>query len=620
MLDITLATEFVPGTNVKGEVAGANWLFLLPRIDLERIACFGMPAAASLVALARMTSEVLVCGDEATLHHVDRLRQEYQLLNVRSLPGTLPLPDASVALTLIANAGALVRFGQDAGLLAELQRILKPDGLVYFERPGLIGGKHEQVAICRLADAFGAPKRFWLTPLGGEMHTAVADHDQATSAYFLRNGLTSRSLNLATLKQAVRARGQHSSAPTATAYIPARHRGLKARVKRAARSTLLLVYNGMQSAVDSAEHRLNRSVILGKLTRRHGLLLSRDIAEAADRPPRYLRAIAHAAGVNIDRHRWGLSARGEYSSRKVLVFLFDRRSDQPEYIVKMTRDSALNVRLENEFRALKWLAQRSIGDAETLPQVVFLGHHNQLAIVGETIVEGIPFERRSSGTPTCAYMRNAADWLTDLSVATAEWLATPAQAAEALGQLFDRFDRIYQLAPHHRRFMIDLLATMGRSTSAFPLVFQHGDPGTWNIWVTPTGRTAFLDWEAAEIQGMPLWDLLYFIRTYAAWASRTTISGDVTKGFGDQFLTRSPFYGLMIDAVAHYADRVGLAPELIEPLFYTCWMHRGLKEATRLTPSTLARGHYFNVLRASIDQRAVLQPLFRPIASTTRPV
>jgi hypothetical protein len=61
-----------------------------------------------------------------------------------------------------------------------------------------------------------------------------------------------------------------------------------------------------------------------------------------------------------------------------------------------------------------------------------------------------------------------------------------------------------------------------------------------------------------------------------------------------------------------------LAPELIEPLFYTCWMHRGLKEATRLTPNTLACGHYFNVLRASIDQREVLQPLFTLVGSTTR--
>jgi hypothetical protein len=42
---------------------------------------------------------------------------------------------------------------------------------------------------------------------------------------------------------------------------------------------------------------------------------------------------------------------------------------------------------------------------------------------------------------------------------------------------------------------------------------------------------------------------------------------------------------------------------LVEPLFHTCWMHRALKEATRLTSSRLERGHYVSLLRLCIDQR-----------------
>ncbi|KPV51800.1 hypothetical protein SE17_19160, partial [Kouleothrix aurantiaca] len=388
---------------------------------------------------------------------------------------------------------------------------------------------------------------------------------------------------------------------------------------RSARTTLVSMYNQVQNVFDRAEQRLNRSAMLGELTRRYGLLLRRQPVGSASAPPRYLREIAHSAGVNLDQHRWGLSARGEYSSRKVLVFLFGPHSQQPEYIVKMTRDPALNPRLENEYRALRLLADKGIGDEETLPQVAFFGHHSGLAIVGETIVDGVPFEQRSTGTPACAYMRNAADWLTDMSVATTNWdAATPAQVAEALNDLFERFAAIYPLLPEQRRFLAGQIETLGQSQQPFPLVFQHGDPGTWNIWVTPSGRTAFLDWEAAETQGMPLWDLLYFIRTYGAWSARATISGDVTKGFGDQFLTASPFQALMAEATARYCERVGLPAEFVEPLFYTCWMHRGLKEATRLTPTMLARGHYFNVLRASIDQRAALAPIFAAQANAVK--
>jgi hypothetical protein len=51
--------------------------------------------------------------------------------------------------------------------------------------------------------------------------------------------------------------------------------------------------------------------------------------------------------------------------------------------------------------------------------------------------------------------------------------------------------------------------------------------------------------------------------------------------------------------------------ELIEPLFYTCWMHRALKESTRLTAGNLERGHYFSVLSACIEHAEALLPLFR---------
>ena len=210
----------------------------------------------------------------------------------------------------------------------------------------------------------------------------------------------------------------------------------------------------------------------------------------------------------------------------MLFFLFDRAAETPEYIVKMTRDPALNLRLENEGRALEWLAERGIGDRETLPQVVFQGHHHDLAIVGETVIDGVPFEQRSSGAADCPLAGAAAAWLTELGAATADTsAASPLQVAEALGTLFERFAQIYTLTPAQHDFLAGQIAAIGRSRSRIPLVFQHGDPGTWNIWVTPSERVAFLDWEAAEPQGMPLWDLFYFVRTYGAWAMRAGSSG-----------------------------------------------------------------------------------------------
>ena len=55
--------------------------------------------------------------------------------------------------------------------------------------------------------------------------------------------------------------------------------------------------------------------------------------------------------------------------------------------------------------------------------------------------------------------------------------------------------------------------------------------------------------------------------------------------------------------VTRYREATDLDPELVEPLFYTCWMHRALKEATRLHPARLEEGHYASLLFRCIEQR-----------------
>jgi len=623
MLDTTLTTDFIPGTNIKGEVAGANWSFLLPSLELERIVCFGALSSAGfparLISLSRLCNElVVVCADDRAAEAVDDAGRRHGLANVRSisLGGTAGLADDSVELALISGAGDARRLTRDRELQLELRRILKPDGLIYFERRGLPDQLRGMPR--RLAVVFGAPRLYWLTPLGGEMHTAVPAQDQATMRYFLRHGLTSRSIDLGALKRAARSLSGRSALqaalktvrPTSSSNGHPRA-GLQSRFKRASRTTLATLLQRVQGVLDSADQGLNRNPALGRFARRYGVLIGCGAPGWSDQPPAYLRRVASAGGVSIEKHRWGLSARGEYRSRKVLLFLFDGTAETPEYIVKMTRDPALNPRLENEYRALVWLAEHKIGDRETLPQAVFQGHHNELAIVGETVIDGVPFEQRSSGAAGCLLAGAAVEWLTELGVATADTTAASClQVSEALGMLFERFAQIYQLTPDHHAFLAGQIAAIAASRNRFPLVFQHGDPGSWNIWVTPRERVAFLDWEAAEPQGIPLWDLFYFVRTYGSWAMRAGSSGDVMKGFVEQFLSASPYQQLLIDATDRYRSRVDIPAELVEPLFYTCWMHRALKESTRLAAGNLERGHYVSVLRACIERREALAPLF----------
>lgn len=69
------------------------------------------------------------------------------------------------------------------------------------------------------------------------------------------------------------------------------------------------------------------------------------------------------------------------------------------------------------------------------------------------------------------------------------------------------------------------------------------------------------------------------------------------------FLSDNPFSHFAIEALHDYCQKLKMPAELVEPLFYTCWMHRSLKEANRLGLNQIPKSHYFNLLLFCIQNR-----------------
>ena len=134
----------------------------------------------------------------------------------------------------------------------------------------------------------------------------------------------------------------------------------------------------------------------------------------------------------------------------------------------------------------------------------------------------------------------------------------------------------------------------------FPAVFQHGDPGAWNLLVGEDGRVAFLDWEAAETHGVPLWDTFHLARSYAVIAGRRSGERDAMRAIERVLFAETPVNAMIAGVVERYRERLGIAPALVEPLFHLSWVHRALKEATRLAPARLDSGHYISLARRGI--------------------
>jgi hypothetical protein len=571
MLETARAATYVPGSNLRSPSAGGAWLFLLPRLSFTRIVCVGLVPGPTLDALCRVGREVIViCSGRAAVRKARGVLRRRRLPRARAIGWSdwRAVPQGSADLVVISSARKAKRLRENE-TWPEVARLLRTDGVVYLETRGKLERVEGAVGGGGWLAKAGQ-QSFSIAPGFGEVRAAVVADDAETVGDLRHRGMWATS-----------------------AFI-----GIGGRV---------------------------REVPTGPLGRRLGprwaVLSGLGVTGWLGRAPRYLRELASEQGIALDPYRWGMAAPGLYLSNKVVFMFFDRASGSPAYVVKATRDASMNGRLMNEWSALSHLRDRNLAEDDAVPRPAFIGTPGGLAVLGVTGIAGRRFADVEPGDVASSSARSAVEWLTELGAVTAEPIAGgPAEAAADLADLFTRFSEIYTLSPQNREALYGHIDRLSSAATPFPSVFQHGDPGAWNLLVKPSGGVAFLDWEAAEPRGAPLWDLFHMMRSFATLASRTAGRKDPLAAFAEHFLADTTSNAFLVESTARYCERVGLAAELVEPLFYGCWMHRALKESTRIPPQRLDGGHYLNLLRRCLDANgeAPLRRLFSLDVSPAR--
>jgi len=577
MLETTLSTEFVPGTNLSGSLASADWRYLLPSQELETVLCIGIPSTPALLVLSKTAEKIFIINrDGGALQQVDKNCRDKDISNIKTVTiekfSDMPFDEQSIDLVYLTGPRGGARYLREAAVRSEIDRLLKPAGVLYFEIAGWGDrlGSRKSLKVF-LQQGFQARSSFWLTPSSGELRTALPVNDDEAASYFFSNVIYGQSFKKRTL-----------------------------------------------SAVGVL---MSKTGVISRIAPRHALLLERSGGRESSPNgnlvdlPEYLRTIAAKSGIDVSNYTFGLSARGKYNTNKVIFFLFGKTSRAVEVVIKMTRSPEFNRRLENEYHILTRLSRDGYVDKTSFPEALFFDYHNGLAVIAIKAVHGKPFRTQTRATPDCPLAKDALDWITQLGKASANHTAaSAAEVSEVLRRLFNSFQKIYPLMAEEEEFLAGQIDSIAGSKEAFPLVFQHGDPGTWNMMVSDeANRIIVIDWESGEPEGMPLWDLFYFFRTYASWVSRRQGSRDSIKNFSENFLAKSELHSLLVNVTERYRASVALDRKLIRPLFYTCWMHRALKESTRLTEASLQQGHYFQVLRMCIAQQGnpALRALFQ---------
>ncbi len=530
VLAVSLATEPVVGSNLRGGVSGGGWLYALPRLDHRRIVCVGMPPMATIAALARAGTVTVV---EPSHRRRGALERSLRAAGIEGVDVAAAAGDEPIDL-LVAIGRRAVSTAQSTGLLDRLA----PDGLAYLERAGRA-----------TPPAVGTGLRLALAPGFGEARTIVPSQDVA-------------------MRRSVRRRRLEG--------VP------HGRVR-------LALLRGRVAGLISLRGRPQREAYVG----RPGAAVSADV-------PAYLSAAATEAGLDLAGWRWAVVARGDYDSQKVLVLLAPPGAEEPTGVVKVTRSPVHAARLRNEGAALAAVAALPSG-AGRAPVPWFAGEQAGRPFLGASLVEGTQYTEAATYSADDPLLRDALEWLTELAAASARPVSARA-IAEALMALLERYERIYRPPAAELAALRERFERVGETEAPIPVVLQHGDPGIWNLLATPEGRTVFLDWEAAERSGMPLWDVLYFFRSYAVAESRRAGVRDRLEAASRHLLGASPLADRLVETIDAYRRRIALPAAVVEPLAFGCWIHRSLKEASRLPADRLDRGQFVRLIRRMVAE------------------
>jgi aminoglycoside phosphotransferase len=285
-----------------------------------------------------------------------------------------------------------------------------------------------------------------------------------------------------------------------------------------------------------------------------------------------------------NRQRLGLERFGEPSrlscimmtprfraSSHIICFVLAADRTRPVLVIKIPRLPGDNDRLDREVANLDVANRARANDDGSIPHVVAYEDYHGHRLLIETAVPGRPMSPAIVRQQPVSSLEASLAWLLEFHLAT---------SSSALGDDGDWFERLVE-QPLHR-----LKAQLPGSAEAaglvdqtlallhpfrdqdLPLVMAHGDFSSPNILQDEAGRVGVVDWELAEPQGLPAFDLFFFLAYMAFARLNARTNAEYLKAFQQAFFEPNAWAR---SYVTRYRERLHLAPQTIAPLFVSTW-------------------------------------------------
>lgn len=256
------------------------------------------------------------------------------------------------------------------------------------------------------------------------------------------------------------------------------------------------------------------------------------------------------------------------ASRHVIVLLLPAGRAEPVLVAKLPRLAGDGAALAHEADVLRALQAARPGGLDSVPAVIAFEEVSGYPLLVETALVGPPLDRAAVRRDPARACALGVDWLADVATPPRGTL-DEAAFARLVSEPLAAFAAGFPLARADEALLAMTRESAERLRGVgLPLVLEHGDLSHPNLILRAGGSLGVVDWELAQLAGLPAHDLFFFL-TYVAFArqdARTTAAQ--VEAFRGAFFGRDAWarpYAL------EYAARLGLASEWLGPLFVLCW-------------------------------------------------
>lgn len=274
------------------------------------------------------------------------------------------------------------------------------------------------------------------------------------------------------------------------------------------------------------------------------------------------------------------------ASSHVIFLLIPNGTTEPTLVAKIPRLKDASESLEREAAALESIQRLHAGSLNTIPRLIAYEEFRGYPVLVETALNGVLMDN--------SYIRRR---FSDCCEMTLRWLDSLQPQNRALPDSAIWFERLAQKPLDYFANTVSLrddeaeLLDQTRAliaplrTMRLPFVIEHGDLSHPNLIVGNRDQLGVVDWELATTDGLPGYDLFFFL-AYAAFArQRAKANADYITAFQQAYFEGGSWAR---PYVRTYMNCLGIPVEAIKPLFILTWARYVIQLLQRLELSEQA--------------------------------